>query len=117
MCKAYNWAILNPLRKIFYNIATTALSIAVALVIGSIELMQVFIGLLHLHGTVYDFIGGLDFGVLGYLIVGLFLFGWLLSVTIWKATRMEERYEGQHATHRHPHSHDGDASHSHEHVH
>ena len=120
MAKAYNWAFLNPLRKIFYNIATTSLSIAVALVIGSIELLQVFIHLTGLHGGIYDFLGRLDFGVLGYFIVGLFLFGWALSVVVWKFGRLEERYgtggDGD-AAHAHAHHHGDDLTHSHPHIH
>ena len=50
MSKAYNWAFVNPLRKIFYNITTTSLSIVVALVIGTIELVQVLIHTLGLDG-------------------------------------------------------------------
>src|SRR6202789_1459955 len=50
MLKAYNWVFLNPLRKIFYNLTTTGLSVAVALLIGSIALLQVFISMLNLHG-------------------------------------------------------------------
>lgn len=92
MSKAYNWAFLNPLRKIFYNIATTGLSIAVALLIGSIELAQVFIGMLGLRGPFYDFVARLDFGALGYLIVAMFLAAWGLSVALWKFGRMHERF-------------------------
>ena len=55
MSKAYNWAFLNPLRKIFYNITTTGLSVLVALVIGSIELLQVFISMGRLRGGFFDF--------------------------------------------------------------
>jgi len=117
MSKAYNWAFLNPLRKIFYNIATTGLSIAVALVIGSIELLQVFIHLLGLHGGFYDLVGELDFGVLGYVIVGLFLFGWALSVALWKFGRLEERYGGEDSAHSHVHRHGDEMSHSHPHLH
>src|SRR5580693_2747140 len=84
MSKAYNWAFLNPLRKIFYNITTTGLSIVVALVIGTIELLQVFIGMLDLHGPFFDFITGLNFGMLGYVIVAMFLLAWALSVAFWK---------------------------------
>ena len=65
MCKAYDWAFLNPLRKIFYNITTTGLSVAVALLVGTIELLQVLIGMLGLHGRFFDFIAGLNFGDLG----------------------------------------------------
>jgi high-affinity nickel-transport protein len=89
MVKAYNWAFVNPLRKIFYNLTTTSLSIAVALVIGSVELLQVFIHLLHLHGSFYDAVSALDFGVLGYVIVGVFLLVWGVSAALWKLNRFE----------------------------
>ena len=71
MVKAYNWAFVNPLRKIFYNITITSLSIVVALVIGTIELLQVLVRALGLEGRFFDFVAGLDFGVLGYVIVGM----------------------------------------------
>jgi nickel/cobalt transporter (NiCoT) family protein len=92
MAKAYDWAFLNPLRKIFYNITTTGLSVAVALLVGTIELLQVFIGVLNLHGRIFEWIAALDFGLLGYLIVGLFLLAWGLSMAVWKFGRMEQRY-------------------------
>jgi high-affinity nickel-transport protein len=92
MSKAYDWAFVNPLRKIFYNITTTGLSIAVALLIGTIEILHVFIGMLDLHGPVLDIIASLDFGILGYLIAGLFLLAWGLSVALWKFGHIEERY-------------------------
>ncbi len=119
MSKAYNWAFLNPLRKIFYNIATTSLSIAVALVIGTIELLQVFVHLLGLHGGLFDVVAQIDFGLLGYLIVGLFLFGWALSVALWKFGRLEERYavRDPDAAHSHVHQHGDELTHVHPHLH
>ena len=117
MSKAYNWAFLNPLRKIFYNITTTSISIVVALAIGSIELMQVFIRLLDLRGGPFDFIAGLDFGMLGYFIVGLFLLAWGVSVVWWKFGRFEERYGKPYGLHSHVHSHDDGTRHAHKHVH
>jgi nickel/cobalt transporter (NiCoT) family protein len=117
MSKACNWAFLNPLRKIFYNITTTSLSIAVALVIGAIELAQVLISVLNLHGAFYDAIAGLDFGLLGYLIVGLFLAAWGLSVALWKLGRIEQRYGSRPVLHQHPHHHDSGMEHTHKHVH
>lgn len=117
MSKAYNWAFLNPLRKIFYNLTTTGLSVAVALLVGSIELLQVFIGMLGLHGGVYTFIAQLDFGILGYLIVALFLFAWACSVAFWKFGRVEERFGRQAAPHSHAHTHDERAPHTHQHLH
>ena len=95
MSKAYNWAFLNPLRKIFYNLTTTGLSVAVALLIGTIELLQVLIGMLDLHGPFFDFITGLNFGMLGYVIVAMFLLAWALSVAFWKFGRIEQRYSLQ----------------------
>jgi high-affinity nickel-transport protein len=91
MVKAYNWAFVNPLRKIFYNLTTTALSIAVALLIGTVELSQVIIGMLGLKGPLSDWVGGLDFGALGFVIVGLFLLAWAGSVAWWKFGRIEQR--------------------------
>jgi high-affinity nickel-transport protein len=117
MSKAYNWAFLNPLRKIFYNITTTSLSIIVALVIGTIELTQVFIHLLGLEGGLWDVIGGLDFGVLGYVVVGLFLLAWAVSVAWWKFGRIEERYGKFDGLHSHAHAHEQGVAHAHKHVH
>jgi nickel/cobalt transporter (NiCoT) family protein len=117
MSKAYDWAFINPLRKIFYNITTTGLSVAVALLVGSIELLQVLIGMLGLHGQYVDAIAALDIGMLGYLIVGLFLLTWGLSVGIWKFGHIEERYSMNLSPHAHAHVHDGGMQHSHDHAH
>jgi high-affinity nickel-transport protein len=84
MTQAYNWAFINPLRKILYNLTTTALSIAVALIIGTIELLQVAASILHLHGSIFQLIKNVNFGTLGYLIVGTFLLAWTLSSALWK---------------------------------
>lgn len=113
MCKAYNWALANPLRKIFYNITTTGLSVVVALAIGMIELLQVFIGLGGLRGAFFDFIAGLDFGALGYVIVGLFLLAWATSVACWKFARIEQRYGARLAAHASVHGHPGGTRHVH----
>jgi high-affinity nickel-transport protein len=117
MSKAYNWAFVNPLRKIFYNLTITGLSIVVALVIGTIELLQVFIGTLHLDGRFFGFVAGLDFGVLGYVIVAILLGAWGVSAVLWKLGRIEERYGHFYRLHRHEHTHDSGVSHSHKHFH
>ncbi len=87
MTRAYQWAFVNPLRKIFYNLATTGLSVIVAVAIGTIELLQLGIRLLDRHGPFCDFVLRLDFGVLGYLIVALFLGAWALSAALWRFGR------------------------------
>lgn len=117
MSKAYNWAFLNPLRKIFYNITTTGLSIAVALIIGTIELLQVFRTMLDVKGPFFDFIGALDFGALGYVIVGIFLMAWGTAVALWKFSRIEERQGQRRVTHAHEHMHASGVKHSHDHLH
>jgi nickel/cobalt transporter (NiCoT) family protein len=90
MSKAYNWAFLNPVRKIFYNVTITGLSVSVAIVIGSIELLQVLINVLSLRCSICDGVARVDFGSLGYVIVGLFLLAWGSSVAVWKLSRIEE---------------------------
>lgn len=117
MSKAYDWAFVNPLRKIFYNITLTGLSIAVALVIGTIELLQVLIGMLELKGRFFDRVAALDFGILGYVIVGIFLIAWGASAAVWKFGRIEERYGHLHPLHAHEHAHDGGFRHAHKHFH
>jgi high-affinity nickel-transport protein len=117
MCQAYDWAFLNPLRKIFYNMTTTGLSVAVALGIGTIELLQVFIGMLGLHNPFFDAIAGLNFGVLGYLIVCLFLLAWALSVAYWKFGGMDRRVSIPLGPHVHGHEHADGSRHSHDHLH
>jgi len=117
MSKAYNWAFLNPLRKIFYNVTTTGFSVAVALVVGTVELLQVLIGVLELHGRFFDSVADLDFAAVGYVIVGLFLLAWGLSVAFWKFGRIEQRYSMQGGAHAHTHRHEWGVEHSHDHLH
>jgi nickel/cobalt transporter (NiCoT) family protein len=92
MCKAYDWAFVNPLRKIFYNITTTGLSVAIALFVGSIELLQMFIGTLKLRGEFFELVAALDLKLLGYIVVAMFLLAWCLSLAFWKFGRLEQRY-------------------------
>ena len=84
MCHAYQWALLNPLRKLFYNLTTTGISVAVALGIGTIELLQVAIRIGAGHGPILDFISDINLGSLGLWIVGLLLIAWASSVALWR---------------------------------
>jgi high-affinity nickel-transport protein len=89
---AYHWAFANPVRKIYYNITITGLSVAVALVIGSIEL----IGVLHddfgLDDPVTDWIAGLNLNNVGFLIVGLFVVVWTVAIGYWRLAKVEARW-------------------------
>jgi nickel/cobalt transporter (NiCoT) family protein len=84
MAHAYGWAFSNPVRKVYYNLTVTSLSVAVALGIGSIELLQV---LAH-----WAWLDALDFGTLGYAMGALFVATWLTSAIVWKVRRVEERW-------------------------
>jgi high-affinity nickel-transport protein len=79
-------------RKVFYNITITALSVAVALIIGSVELMAVFADKLNLNGGVWDFVSNLDLNIVGYFIVGLFVVTWAIAATVWRLGNIEERW-------------------------
>jgi high-affinity nickel-transport protein len=92
MTKAYSWAFVTPIRKIYYNITTTGLSIFVAFVIGSIEVLGLLSEKLELSGQPWDFIGGLDINTAGQLIVAIFLLAWLGSVAYYKLAKVDERY-------------------------
>ncbi len=94
MAGAYGWAFSNPVRKVYYNITVTSLSIVVALAIGTVELLQVLSTRLALSGGFWDWLNGLDFETLGYAVVALFLLMWAGSVSIWKLRRIEDRWDG-----------------------
>src|SRR5919201_1257318 len=79
MAHAYGWAFSNPIRKVYYNITVTSLSVTVALAIGSVELLQVLAARLSLDSGFWGWLSALDFGTLGYGIVGLFVLTWALS--------------------------------------
>src|SRR4051812_33299211 len=89
---AYGWAFSKPVRKIFYNITITGLSVAVALLIGSIELLSVLADKLSLSGGVWDFVANINLNVLGYVIVGLFVVTWMIALAVWRFARIEERW-------------------------
>jgi high-affinity nickel-transport protein len=89
---AYGWAFSRPIRKIFYNITVTGLSVAVALVIGTIELMSVLADKLSLTGGVWDFVSSLDLNIVGYVIVGLFVVTWAIALAIWHFGHIEQRW-------------------------
>lgn len=117
MTRAYHWAFVNPLRKVFYNLGTTSLTVLIALVIGTIQLLQVGIDSLQLEGAWVARIAALDFSALGILIVALFLLSWALSVALWKLGGFErvaepaaqpvarEHVHADGTRHRHPHFH------------
>jgi nickel/cobalt transporter (NiCoT) family protein len=92
MSHAYGWAFSSPVRKVYYNISVTSLSVAVAWLVGAIELLQVLAAKLALHGGFWSVLESLDLGRLGYVVVGLFAATWLCSIALWKTRRYEQRW-------------------------
>jgi high-affinity nickel-transport protein len=89
---AYGWAFARPVRKIYYNITVTALSVAVALIIGGIEIIGLLSEKAGITTGPLAAIAGVDLEYVGYGIVLLFVATWALSVTIWKVGRIDERW-------------------------
>lgn len=92
MTKAYRWAFSTPLRKLYYNLSVTMLAVVAALLIGMVELAQVLSEKLGWEGGFWSWIQELDFGMLGYILVALFVLAWAMSVFVWKRLKLEERW-------------------------
>jgi high-affinity nickel-transport protein len=91
MAHAYDWALKRPARKLFYNLTITALSVAVALAVGTVQLCHAAISAFKLRGGVWDWVSGLDFQVLGYVMAAIFVGLWLLSALLWRVLEVEAR--------------------------
>src|ERR1017187_38861 len=89
---AYGWAFSKPVRKVFYNLPITGLSVAVALLVGTVELLSILTQYLNLHGGVWDLLGSLNLNTVGFIIVGMFVVTWLGAMAVWRFGRIEERW-------------------------
>ena len=97
MARAYGWAFLKPVRKVYYNLTVTLLSVIVALVIGVIVLAGLLADRLGLETGPLAAVGSLDLQFVGYMIVGLFVAVWLAAVAFWRFGRVEERWSAPNA--------------------
>jgi high-affinity nickel-transport protein len=89
---AYGWAFSKPVRKVYYNITVTGLSVAVALVIGAIELTSIVTEKLGIESGPLAAIGRLDLNYVGFGIVALFVVTWVVALGVWRVARIEERW-------------------------
>ena len=92
MIFAYGWAFSQPVRKIYYNIVITGLSVAVALIIGVIEIVSIFTQKLAITDGPLAAIGSLDLNNVGFIIVGVFVVVWIVAVVVWYVGRVEEKW-------------------------
>ncbi|MCL4511735.1 MAG: HoxN/HupN/NixA family nickel/cobalt transporter [Bacteroidetes bacterium] len=92
MLGAYGWAYVKPLRKLYYNVTITFVSVLVALLVGGIEAFSIIVDKLNLRGGFWNYISELsgNFGTMGYFIVGIFIVSWLVSTIIYKAQKYDE---------------------------
>ncbi|WP_436536460.1 HoxN/HupN/NixA family nickel/cobalt transporter [Actinoplanes sp. HUAS TT8] len=92
MNAAYGWAFAKPVRKVFYNITITSISVAVALIIGTVELIGVLDDQAGITTGPLAAIGAIPLDYAGYGIVALFVLAWVVAIAIWRFGRVEERW-------------------------
>jgi len=92
---AYSWAFFNPVRKVYYNLAITGLSVGICFFIGTIEVISLLPSELHVHGAVWDWFGNFDINKAGFVIVGMFIVTWAVALAFWKYGHVEERWSAR----------------------
>lgn len=90
---AYGWAFSKPVRKVYYNITVTSLSVAVALVIGTIEVTSILAEKLEIESGPFAWVGSLDLSMVGFAIVGLFVVTWAVALAVWHFGKIEHRWQ------------------------
>jgi high-affinity nickel-transport protein len=93
MSKAYGWAFVTPVRKIYYNITMTGLSIFLALVVGTVQILSLLGEELGLSGGIWDAVAAVDLTLAGQIVVVVFVVVWIGSIVYYKAARIDDRFE------------------------
>ena len=91
MVGAYGWALVNPIRKLYYNLTITTVSVVIAMAVGGVEALGLLAGKLHEQGAFWKWISALNqnFGLLGFAVVGLFAGCWVISIAVYKWRRLD----------------------------
>jgi nickel/cobalt transporter (NiCoT) family protein len=89
---AYGWAFAKPVRKVYYNLAITGQSVAVAFIVGSIELLSIATTKLGLKGGFWSWASSVDLNTAGYVIVGAFVLIWAVAFAVWRFGHLEEKW-------------------------
>jgi high-affinity nickel-transport protein len=90
---AYDWAFANPVRKVFYNLTITGLSVFVAFFIGTIEILGLVGSEYRLTGGFWSFMGAFDINKAGFVIVGIFIVTWIVALAIWRFGKLEQKWD------------------------
>jgi nickel/cobalt transporter (NiCoT) family protein len=94
MSLAYSWAFTSPIKKLYYNLSVTGLSVFVALVIGVVEVLQVVSRFTNWTSGLWSVIDNFDLGSVGYFIVGVFVVTWICALLYFRFRHVEERWSG-----------------------
>ena len=92
---AYGWAFFNPVRKVYYNLAITGLSVAICFFIGTVEVLGLLPTELHLHGRFWNDMAGFNINTAGFIIVGMFVLTWVAALAIWRIGHVEEKWSAR----------------------
>jgi high-affinity nickel-transport protein len=92
---AYGWAFFNPVRKVFYNLAITGLSVAICFLIGTIEVLGLLPMELHWNGPFWNYMANFDINTAGFIIVGMFIVTWVGALLIWRFGHIEARWDAK----------------------
>ncbi len=92
---AYGWAFFNPVRKVYYNLAITGLSVAICFFIGTVEVLGLLPMELHLHGRFWDDVAGFNINMAGFIIVGMFVVTWVGALAVWHFGKIEEKWSAR----------------------
>jgi high-affinity nickel-transport protein len=92
---AYGWAFFSPVRKVYYNLAITALSVAICFFIGTVEVFSLLPSELHLHGRFWNDMAGFNINTAGFVIVGMFVLTWGAALAVWRYGHVEEKWNAR----------------------
>jgi len=90
---AYDWAFAKPVRKVYYNLTITGLSVFVAVFIGAVELLGLLAQNAHLNGSFWTFLEGFNINTAGFFVVGVFVVTWAVALAVWHFGRIEQKWE------------------------
>jgi nickel/cobalt transporter (NiCoT) family protein len=90
---AYDWAFAKPVRKVYYNLTITGLSVFVALFVGAVELLGLLGQDANLSGSAWSFLENFNINTAGFVIVGVFVLTWIVALCIWHFGRIEQKWE------------------------
>jgi high-affinity nickel-transport protein len=95
---AYGWAFARPVRKVYYNLVITALSIGAAFIVGTIEILGILTTEMHLHGAFWDLMANFDINLAGFCIAALFVAVWAAALIYWRFGHVEARWSASMAS-------------------